>query len=70
VLALLWPTTFDEKQFGEIVLRAWKDHDWKALDGLPEKGFIGNSVEKAKSVFVTEEGVKRSKELFRQFFAK
>ena len=24
VLALLWLTTFEEKQFGQIVRRAWK----------------------------------------------
>jgi hypothetical protein len=53
-----------------IVRRAWKGHDWEALNRLHEKGFIGNPVGKAKSVFVTEEGAKRSEELFRQFFGK
>jgi Domain of unknown function (DUF6429) len=70
VLALLWLTTFDEKQFGQIVLRVWKGHDWDALNRLHEKGFIGDPVGKAKSVFVTEVGAKRSEELFQQFFAK
>jgi hypothetical protein len=70
VLALLWLTTFGEKQFGQIVLRAWKGHDWDALNRLHEKGFIDDPVGKAKSVFVTEEGAKRSEELFRQFFGK
>jgi hypothetical protein len=70
VLALLWLTTFGEKQLGQIVLRVWKGHDWKALNRLHEKGFIGNFVGKAKSVFVTQEGAKRSEELFRQFFGK
>ena len=59
-----------KKQLGQIVLRAWKGHDWEALNRLHEKGFIGDSVGKAKSVFVTEEGAKRSEELFRQFFGK
>jgi hypothetical protein len=40
VLALLWLTTFEEKQFGEKVRRAWKGHDWEALNRLHEKGFI------------------------------
>jgi Domain of unknown function (DUF6429) len=70
VLALLWLTTFGEKQLGQIVLRAWKGHDWDALNRLHEKGFIGDPVEKAKSVFVTEEGAERSEKLFRQFFGK
>ena len=70
VLALLWLTTFGEKQLGQIVLRAWKGHDWDALNRLCEKGFIGDPVGKEKAVFVTEEGAKRSEELFRQFFGK
>jgi hypothetical protein len=70
VLALLWLTTFGEKQLGQIVLRAWKGHDWDALSRLHEKGLIGDPVGKAKSVYVTEEGAKRSEELFREFFGK
>jgi hypothetical protein len=70
VLALVWLTTFGEKELGQIVLPAWKGHDWDALNRLHEKGFIGNPVGKAKSVLVTEEGAKRSEELFHQFFAK
>ena len=70
VLALLWLTTYGEKLSGHIVRRAWKGHDWDALNRLHEKGFIGNPVGKAKSVFVTDEGAKRSEELFRQFFGK
>jgi len=70
VLALLWLTTFGEKQLGEKIHRAWKSHDWDALNRLHEKGFIGDPVGKAKSVFVTEEGAKRSEELFRHFFSK
>jgi len=69
VLALLWLATFGEKQFGRIVLRAWKGHDWDALNRLHEKGFLGDPW-KAKSVSVTEEGAKRSKTLFQQFFVK
>jgi hypothetical protein len=67
VLALLWLTTFEEKQFGEKIRRPWKGHDWEALNRLHENGFIGNPVGKAKSVFVTEPGAKRSEELFRQY---
>jgi hypothetical protein len=70
VLALLWLTMFGEKRFGQLVRRAWKGHDWDALNRLHEKGFIGDPVGKAKSVFVTDEGAKRSEELFHQFFGK
>lgn len=70
VLALLWLTTFEEKVLGQKVRRAWKGHDWEALNRLHEKGFIGNPVDKAKSVLVTDEGARRSEELFRHFFCK
>jgi len=70
VLAILWLTTLGEKRAGHIALRAWKGHEWDALNRLHEKGFIGDPVGRAKSVFVTEEGAKHSEELFRQFFGK
>ena len=65
-LALLYLTTFKDK-FG---FRAWKSHSWDVLDRLYEKGFIDDPATKAKSVVLTDEGVKRSKLLFEQHFAK
>lgn len=61
VLALLFLTLHEDD-------RAWKGHDWDALDRLYQKGMIFNPVGKAKSVALTEEGVKRSEELFRRHF--
>lgn len=63
VLALLYLTLHDD-------VRAWKSHDWDAMNRLHEKGFIGNPVGKAKSVVMTEEGLKQSEQLFRKLFAK
>jgi len=65
-LALLYLTTFKDK-FG---FRAWKSHSWDVLNRLYEKGFIDDPVTKAKSVVLTDEGVKRSKLLFEKHFAK
>lgn len=65
-LALLYLTTFQDK-FG---FRAWKGHSWDVLDRLYEKGFIDDPATKAKSVVLTDEGVKRSKLLFEKYFAK
>jgi hypothetical protein len=48
--------------------RAWKGHDWAAMDRLHQKGFIIDPKNKAKSVVVTEEGRVRAEQLFRQFF--
>ena len=65
-LALLYLTTFKDK-FG---FRAWKSHSWDVLDRLHGKGFINDPATKAKSVVLTDEGVKRSKLLFDKHFAK
>ena len=64
VLALLHLTTFENRS----ELRAWKGHDWDALDRLHEKGYISDPKGKAKSVVVTEDGARRSSELFKSYF--
>ena len=49
VLALLFLTLHDGG-------RAWKGHDWEAMNRLHSKGLILNPVDKAKSVVLTEQG--------------
>lgn len=66
VLALLQLTIFEDHG----VPRAWKGHDWSALNRLHEKGFISNPKSKAKSVILTDEGRTRSGELFATLFGK
>lgn len=66
VLALLYLTTFKEKDWH----RAWKGHDWDALNRLHEKGYISDPKSKAKSVVIDEEAVKKSEELFKKYFVK
>lgn len=44
--------------------RAWKGHDFDVLDRLYEKGYIFNPKGKAKSVVLTDEGLKRAREVF------
>jgi hypothetical protein len=63
VLALFFLTLHDD-------YRAWKGHDWGAMERLHEKGMIGDPVGKAKSVVLTEEGLRRSRELFMKHFGK
>jgi hypothetical protein len=63
VLALLYLTLHDE-------YRAWKGFDWGAMDRLHKKGMIDDPAGKAKSVVFTEEGLRRSEELFRAMFTK
>jgi hypothetical protein len=61
VLALLHLTLHDGA-------RAWKGHDWDALNRLHRKGMIDNPVGKAKSVVLTDQGLAQSERLFRKFF--
>ncbi len=65
VLALLHLTSF---RFGEG-WSAWKGHDWDVLNRLHEQGFISNPRSRAKSVRLTDEGRRRSLELFHSLFA-
>jgi hypothetical protein len=41
--------------------------DWDAMDGLHEKGYIGDPNSKAKSVIVTDEGQNVANDLFTKF---
>jgi len=63
VLALLYLGLHDQ-------FRAWKGHDWSALDRLHVKGMIGNPRSKAKSVVFTDEGLRRSQELLETLFGR
>ena len=63
VLALLYLTLHDGA-------RAWKSFDWDAMNRLHEKGYISDPIGKAKSVVLTEEGLRESERLFGRLFAK
>jgi hypothetical protein len=63
VLALLYLTLHDG-------VRAWKSFDWDAMNRLHEKGFISDPLGKAKSVLLSERGLKESERLFNKYFAK
>ena len=63
VLALLWLTLHDER-------RAWKGFDWDALERLHARGLIADPVNKAKSVILTDEGLRQSQELFQALFTR
>jgi Domain of unknown function (DUF6429) len=63
VLALLWLTLHDR-------CRAWKGFEWDALDRLHRKGMIENPASKAKSVVLTDEGLRQAEALFSALFAR
>jgi hypothetical protein len=64
VLALLYLNVFG----GQYGVQAWKSFDWDAMDRLYEKGYISDPKSKAKSIWLSEEGLRRAEELFRYFF--
>ncbi len=66
VLALLCLTFHED--YGAT--RAWKAHDWDALDRLYQKGLILDPKNKAKSVVLTQDGLTRAQRLFDTYFRK
>ena len=66
VLALLFLTMFGD-QFG---VRAWKGHDWDAMNRLHEKGLILNPKSKAKSLVFTDEGKLKAAQACEKLFGK
>ena len=72
---------YDEEKVAEVTLallylslgddgRAWKGHDWDALDRLFGKNLIADPKNKNKSVLLTEEGVRECERLFKKHFGK
>ncbi|MBX9699459.1 MAG: hypothetical protein K2X74_08480 [Acetobacteraceae bacterium] len=51
-------------------VRAWKTFDWDAMGRLHRKGMIDNPVGRAKSVVLTEAGLRESERLFWELFGK
>jgi hypothetical protein len=68
VLALLHLTSFTEGRKIFRTTRAWKSHDWEALNRLHEEGYISDPVSKAKSVMLSKQGQARAKKLFERLF--
>ena len=48
--------------------RAWKSFDWEAMTRLHQKGYISDPVGQAKSVVLTDEGLRESERLLRELF--
>jgi hypothetical protein len=65
VLALLYLNSFEEG----TGRRAWKSFPWSIMDSLHEKGYISDTANKNKSVWLSEKGAKLSEKLFEKLFA-
>jgi hypothetical protein len=69
VLALMFLTLHDSDRASGYA-RAWKSFGWEAMNRLYEKDLICDQKTKAKSVVLTDEGVRRGKALFHELFAR
>ena len=58
VLALLYCKISERPRFAAA--RAWKSHNWDAMNRLHESEQISDPVSKAKSVYLTDEGLART----------
>jgi Domain of unknown function (DUF6429) len=63
VLALLW---LNHHATG----MAWKGFDWQAMGRLHERDMISNPAKKAKSVWLSEDGLAEGERLFRALFSR
>ncbi|WP_313558801.1 DUF6429 family protein [Ruminiclostridium cellobioparum] len=65
-LMLLHLTSWDENELGMKYRRSWKGYDFDILNELEDEDFIrgGN---RSKSVMITDEGIKKAKELLKQY---
>lgn len=63
VLALLFLGLHDRD-------RVWKGFDWDSMNRLHEQGYISDPRGKTKSVVLTEEGLKRARQLSTQLFSR
>jgi hypothetical protein len=61
VLALMYLTLHDGS-------RAWKTFCWDAMNRLHDKALIGDPVSRAKSVVLTEKGLREAEQLCRELF--
>ena len=66
-LLLLYLTSWTEKEpYGEYQ-RAWKGYDFDILDNLENEKLIGSGSYKSKSLYITDKGIKKARELMKKY---
>ena len=68
-LLLIYLTSWQEDVGSKKVQRSWKGYPFEVLDELNEEGYIDGS-KHAKSVYLTEEGLGKAKELLKKYIRK
>ncbi len=66
VLALLYLNICERFRFGGA--RAWKCLNWDAMDRLHDSDLISDPAGKAKSVYLTDEGLSRAEAACQRLF--
>jgi hypothetical protein len=69
ILLLIYLTSWQEDVGFKKVQRSWKGYPFEVLDELNEEGSIDGS-KHAKSVYLTEEGLGKAKELLKKYIGK
>ena len=67
VLALLYLGIVERHPSGGA--RTWKSFDWSAMERLHAKGLISDPVSKARSLVLTDTGLRRAEAAFHRLFA-
>ncbi len=65
-LLLIYLTSWKEDTNLTKVQRSWKGYPFEVLDELNEEGYIDGN-KRAKSVYLTEEGLSKVKELMKKY---
>ena len=68
-LLLIYLTSWQEEAGSVKVQRSWKGYPFEILDELREEGYLTER-KTAKSVYLTEEGLDRAKELMKKYIGK
>jgi len=68
-LLLIYLTSWQEDVGFTKVQRSWKGYPFEVLDELNEEGYISGS-KHAKSIYLTEEGLSKAKDLMEKYIRK
>lgn len=67
-MLLMYLTRFNEgDRFGASLDTAWKGYDFDTINELDEEDYIRQGSHRSKSVAITEEGMKLSRELLEKY---
>jgi hypothetical protein len=67
-MLLMYLTRFNERsRFESDLDMAWKGYDFDIINELDEEGYIRQGSHRSKSVVITEEGMRLSRELLAKY---